>query len=394
VLAVKPPDPLPGARLLFTLDPAVSHLNHGSFGAVPQAVQRAQQRLRDEMEANPVRFFAGGALQDRVAAARRHLAGFVGADPEGSALVANATTGASIVLDTLRLRTGDEIVRTDHGYGAVTFAIDRACRETGAVARVVALPLNPTDDDVVSAIRAAVSRRTRLVVLDRITSQTAHVMPVAAVVAALREPEVPVFVDAAHAPGLVSEPVVGDFWVGNLHKWGYAPRGTAVLHVAERWREAVRQPVVSWHDPDGYPRSLEYGGTNDYTSWLAAPIGGFVLRSLGVDAVRRHNAALASYAQSVVGAALGLAPDDLVDPGGDVSLPMRIVPLPPGLGADEAAAIQLRQRISDDLQTEVAINPWHGRGLLRLSAQIYNRADEYERFAERLPALIRRVQRQ
>jgi isopenicillin-N epimerase len=388
VPAVKPPEPLAGARLLFSLDPAVSHLNHGSFGAVPLPVQRAQQRLRDEMEANPIRFFIPG-LNDRVAHARRYLGAFVGADPDGCALVRNATTGASIVLGSLGLTAGDEIVRTDHGYGAISLAATRIGRETGAVNRVVALPLTPRDDEVVAAVRAAVSSRTRLVILDQITSPTARVFPVRAVAAALRGTGVPLFVDAAHAPGVLDDPVDVDFWVGNLHKWAYAPRGTAVLYVAPKWRDTVRPLVVSWRDEEGFPACLEYAGSDDYTGWLAAPVGVYVQRSLGVEAVRTHNAALAAYAQQVVGDALGLSPADLPEPGGDVPLPMRIVPLPPGVATDEASAIALRRRISDELQTEVAIVPWQGRGLLRLSSQVYNRAEEYERFAERLPAFLR-----
>jgi len=165
VPTVQPPDPIPGARLLFSLDPAVSHLNHGSFGAVPLAVQRAQQRLRDEVEANPVRFYADGSLEDRIAAVRRHLATFVGLDPAGCAVVPNATTGASIVLGSLGFGHGDEIITTDHGYGAVALAVDRICRETGAVAREIPVALTASDDEVVTAVRSAVTGRTRLVVL-------------------------------------------------------------------------------------------------------------------------------------------------------------------------------------------------------------------------------------
>jgi len=387
VPAVKPPEPIAGARLLFSLDPAVSHLNHGSFGAVPLAVQRAQQRLRDELEANPTRFFTAG-LYDRITHSRRHLAGFVGADPDGCALVPNATTGVAVVLGSLGLRSGDEIVRTDHGYGAVSLAVARACRETGAVERTVSLPLEPADDDLVAAIRATVSSRTRLVVVDQISSPTARVFPVRAVVAVLRGSGVPVLVDAAHAPGVLGDPVEADFWVGNLHKWAYAPRGTALLHIAPPWRAKIRPGVVSWRDAAGFPENLEFTGSADYTPWLAAPVGVFVQRSLGVEAVRGHNAALAAYGQEVVGAALDLNRAELPQPGGDVPLPMRVVPLPPGLATDEASAAALRRRISDELQTEVAVNSWHGRGLLRLSGQIYNRAEEYERLAERLPAFL------
>jgi isopenicillin-N epimerase len=378
-------------RECFSLDPAVVHLNHGSFGAVPIGVQRAQQRLRDEVDANPLRFYTVG-LTERIAHTRRHIATFLGAEPDGSALVPNATTGAAVVLGSLDLRPGDEIVTTEHGYGAVRLAAEAACARTGALHRVAPLPLAPTDDEVIAAVTSAVTARTRLVVVDQITSPTARLFPVRDIVAALRPAGVPVLVDGAHAPGQLPVDVTeigADFWVGNLHKWAYAPRGTALFAVAPAWRERIRPLVVSWEQEVGFPGNLEWQGTLDYTPWLAAPAGLFTLRTLGVETVRGHNADLVGYGQRVVGAAFGLAPSDLPDaaPG----LAMRIVPLPPGVATDPAAAGELRQRIADELGFEVAINPYRGRGLLRLSAQVYNRPEEYDRLAERLPAFLGRA---
>jgi selenocysteine lyase/cysteine desulfurase len=381
------PDPIPGARLLFSLDPAVAHLNHGSFGAVPIGVQRAQQRLRDEMDANPLRFFAVG-LTDRVAHTRRHLAAFLGADPEGSALVGNTTAGVALVLGSLDLRRGDEIVTTEHGYGSVRLAVDDLCGRTGAVHRIVPLPPAPTDDQVVDAVTGAVTGLTRLVIVDQITSVTARLFPVARIAAALRPADVPVLVDAAHVPGQLPVDVTGlgvDFWVGNLHKWAYAPRGTALFVVAPRWRKRIRPLVVSWEQEAGFPARLEWQGTLDYTPWLAAPTGLFTLRTLGVDRVRAHNLDLADYGQRVVGAAL-----DTNLPPAPPGVAMRVVPLPDGLATDVDTARVLRQRVSDELSADVNIVPFQGRGLLRLCAQVYNRADEYERLAERLPALLGR----
>jgi isopenicillin-N epimerase len=379
------PNPIPGARLLFSLDPAVAHLNHGSFGAVPIGVQRAQQRLRDEMEANPLRFFAVG-LAERIAHTRRHLATFLGADPEGSALVGNTTTGVALVLGSLDPRPGDEIVTTEHGYGSVRIAVDDLCDRTGAVHRIAPLPPAPTDDQVVDAVTGVVTGRTRLVIVDQITSATARLFPVARIAAALRPADVPVLVDAAHVPGQLPVDVTGlgaDFWVGNLHKWAYAPRGTALFTVAARWRERIRPLVVSWEQEAGFPGRLEWQGTLDYTPWLAAPTGLFTLRTVGVDRVRAHNLDLVDYGQRVVGAALGA---DL--PPAAPGVAMRIVPLPPGHATDRDSARALRQRIADELSVEVNISAFQGRGLLRLCAQVYNRAEEYDRLAERLPALL------
>ena len=379
---------LPGARLLFSLDPAVAHLNHGALGGVPIPVQRAQQRLRDEMEANPVRFFADG-LPERIAHTRTHLARFVGADPAGTALVSNVTTAVTVVLRSLGVRRDDEIVLTDHGYGAVALAVERACRHVGAVARTVRIPLDATGDQTVEAIVAALRPNTRLVIVDQIASPTARLFPVARIAAALRGSGAALLVDGAHVPGMVPVDVgaIGaDFWLGNLHKWAYAPRGTALFVVAPQWRERIEPLVVSWLEPTGFPANLEFQGTWDYTPWLAAPAGLHALRSLGIDEVRAHNAGLAAYGQRVVGAALGLDPADLPDPGGDLS--MRVVPLPAGVATTRDEAHALRHRISVELATEVSVNEWPPGGLMRLSAQVYNRAEEYERLAERLPGLL------
>ncbi|MEU1585235.1 aminotransferase class V-fold PLP-dependent enzyme [Micromonospora sp. NPDC005710] len=377
-------------RECFSLDPAVSHLNHGSFGAAPIGVQRAQQRLRDEMEANPLRFFTKG-LVDRIAHTRRHLAGFLGADPDGSALVGNTTTGVAVVLQSVGLRAGDEVLSTDHGYGAVSLAIQRECRRTGAVSRVLPIPLAATDEQIVQSIRAGLRPgQTKLLVVDQLTSATAKLFPTAAIVKVAREHGVPVLVDAAHAPGMLPIPVASidaDFWVGNLHKWAYAPRGTALLAVAPQWRDRIEPLVVSWEQESGFPARIEWQATLDYTPWLAAPAGLFTMRSLGVDRVRAHNAALAAYGQRVVGDALGVAPADLPDPGGP-GVALRLIPLPPGTGTTIAAAQALQARIGERLAAEVAVMSWNGRGWLRLTGQVYNAADEYERLGVRLPALL------
>lgn len=387
--AEDPPQPIPGARLLFSLDPAVSYLNHGSFGALPIGVQRAQQRLRDEMDLNPMRFFGVGLL-DRIVHTRRHLAAFLGADPDGSALTSNTTAAVSLVLQSAGLGGSDEVLLTDHTYGAVAMAVRRECRRTGATARTVAVPLGASGPEVVARVRTALRPgRTKLLIIDQLTSATATLLPVREIVAAAQAQGIPVFVDGAHAPGMlpvnVSE-IGADFWVGNLHKWAWAPRGTSLLVVAPEWRRRIDPLVVSWEHDQGFPLSVEFQGTLDYTPWLAAPAGLFAMRSLGLDAIRDHNVALAAYGQRVLGDALGLTPADLPDPGPGVS--MRIVPLPAGLATTIPEGHALRQHIADKLGVETQINAWGGRGLLRLSAQIYNRPEEYHHLAERLPALL------
>ncbi|GAA2861841.1 aminotransferase class V [Actinoplanes cyaneus] len=387
--AEDPPQPIPGARLLFSLDPAVSYLNHGSFGALPISVQRAQQRLRDEMDLNPMRFFGVGLL-DRIVHTRRHLAAFLGADPDGSALTTNTTAAVSLVLQSAGLGPSDEVLLTDHTYGAVAMAVRRECRRTGATARTVAVPLGASGPEIISRVRTALRPgRTKLLIIDQLTSATATLLPVREIAAAARSQGIPVFVDGAHVPGMLPVNVAeigADFWVGNLHKWAWAPRGTSLLAVAPEWRRRIDPLVVSWEHDQGFPLSVEFQGTLDYSPWLAAPAGAFAMRTLGLEAIREHNVALAAYGQRVLGAALGLTPAELPEPGPGVS--MRIVPLPPGLATTIPEAHALRQHIADKLAVETHVNAWGGRGLLRLSAQIYNRPEEYDRLAERLPALL------
>jgi isopenicillin-N epimerase len=386
-----PPEPIPGARLLFSLDPAVAYLNHGSFGAVPVPVQRAQQRIRDEIEANPHRFFTS-SLCERIGHARRHLSTFLGADPDSTVFVPNATAGTSLVLRSLSLRSGDEILTTDQGYGAVTLAVRNLCARTGTTHRVVPTRLSWSDSEIVAEIERAITPgRTRLIIVDHITSPTARVMPVRAIVASGRRNGVPVLIDGAHAPGTLGDPIssIGaDFWVGNLHKWLFSSRPAAIMSVAAPYRERLLPAVVSWEQDSGFPYRIEMQGTIDYSSYLAAPVGLYVMRSLGIDRVRRHNAALVAYGQRVVGAALGLrSPADLPYPGSKDAA-MRILPLPIGVASTPEAAIALRQRMADELRIVVAINAWRGQGYLRLSAQVYNHPDEYDRLAAELPRVL------
>lgn len=389
-----PPEPIRGARLLFSLDPAVAHLNHGSFGAVPILVQRAQQRLRDEMAADPQRFFTRG-LNERLGYVRRHLATALGADSDRTALVANATTGIGIALRSARPDSGQEIVTTDHGYGAVDLAVRQLCQATGATHRKVALPLTATDDEIVATVAARLHPdRTRLVIVDQVTSPTALLLPVERIVRAVREraPHAAVAVDGAHVPGMLPvavDRIGADFWVGNLHKWAFAPPGSALLVVSPAWVSRVVPPTVSWEQDSGFPAAVESQGTLDYTNWLAAPTGFFLLNTLDATAVRAHNVAMARWGQRLVAEALGMDPVGLPDPGAPVS--MRLVPLPETVAGSPAHAQALRNRIADELATEVAVTSWNGHGLLRLSGQIYNHPDEYRRLATGLPKLLGRL---
>lgn len=374
---------------LWTLDPDVLHLNHGSWGAVPRRAQEEAARLRAESEANPPAWFR--ALPGRVAAARSALAGWLGrlgAGEDGFALVPNASTGVTVALATVPVRPGERIVVTDHCYGAVRFAAERFARLRGATVVEVPVPLTASVDEVVASVAAALDGGGVAVALvDQITSATATVFPVDRLVAACRAAGVPVIVDGAHGPGLLDRPVPdgADFWTGNLHKWSCAPRGTAALVVAPRWRTATMPPVVSWSEHAGLPARFDWQATADYVPWLAAPVSLDVLSDLDWPAARGVVSALVADGAGLVAKAIGGAVPSLAHPAPT----MRLVELPPSVRiGDKAAEEALRVRIARDAGAEVNVTVHGGRAFLRLSAHAYTSARDFELLAARLPALL------
>jgi len=361
------------------------HLNHGSFGAVPLVAQERQNQLRAEMERSPVVWFP--ELPRRVAAAREELAAFLRVDAGDLALVPNASAGASTVYASLPRRRGGEIVVTDHGYGAVTMGAERLARRWGGRVRTARVPLDADEQQAYEAVAAELAESTDLVVLDHITSATARRMPVERIGAEARRRGIPLLVDGAHSPGLIPAPagVECDFWIGNLHKWGCAPRGTAALVARGPQRDRLRPLIDSWGAADPYPERFDQQGTVDLTSYLAAPSAlDFVEHTWGWQTARRYMDELAGYAEQVVGAAFA----ELTGAAGtvDVGMPvpgMRLVRLPDGLASSRVEADGLRDRAARELGVETAFTSFGGVGYLRLSAHVYNTAADYEHFAER-----------
>ncbi|MGW7423880.1 aminotransferase class V-fold PLP-dependent enzyme [Streptomyces sp. NPDC054813] len=370
----------------WSLDPALTHLNHGSFGAVPLVAQERQAQLRAEMERAPVVWFP--ELPGRLAATRVELADFLRVDAGDLALVPNASAGASVVYNALARRRGGEIVVTDHGYGAVTMGAERLARRWGGRVRTARVPLGADEDEAYEAVAAEIGEATDLVVVDQITSATARRLPVERIGAEARRQGVPMLVDGAHAPGLLVAPLDGatyDFWTGNLHKWGCAPRGTAALVARGPLRDLLHPLIDSWGAEDPYPDRFDQQGTLDATSYLAAPTSlDFVERTWGWSAARRYMDGLADYAAHVVGAAFARLTGD--DSRADVGMPvpgMRLVRLPDGLGRSRIDADALRDRVARELDVEAAFTSFGGIGYLRVSAHVYNTPADYEYFADK-----------
>jgi isopenicillin-N epimerase len=366
----------------WTLDPYLRYLNHGSFGAVPRVTQQTQRRLQEAAEANPMRWFRD--LSGRLEATRDLVGSYLGVAGHNIALVPNATSGVAIALRSVPITPGQRLVVTDHGYGGVAFMVRRVAAERGGEVVVVPVELDATDDEVVSALAEVVDARSACIVIDQITSSTAKLMPAARIAELGRDRGVPTIVDGAHAPALIDEPVVGDYWTGNLHKWPCAPRGTGVLYVTPARQQSVAHAVASWDDPLGFPRSFDRPGTMDATSWLAAPSSLALMATLGFVDHRKGLGELVQAGAEQLAAAIGEAVVDV----GSAAPTMRLVSLPHGMVTDEPSGQRLGAYLAGRSGTEVAITSWRGRGFVRLSAHLYNTTDDYTGAASKLAPLL------
>jgi isopenicillin-N epimerase len=373
-------------RRLWLLDPEVAHCNHGSFGALPARVFELQNEFRRRIAVNPMNWF-DREMPGLLTEARAHVARFIGASPDDVGFVSNVSAGVSAVVQSLSLGPGDEVLSTDHAYGAVSSALDRLSARTGAKRVVATIPVNSNDEEVVAILAEHCSERTALVVIDQVTSPTARRFPVQAVAALAHQFGAAALVDAAHAPGMLplQVPTIGaDFWVGNLHKWACAPVGTGALWVGPSWREKMLSLVVSWGEADGFPTSFQRVGTDDLSAWVAAPSSLDLLASLGWDRVRAHNEALVCSAQATVAEILGSPAEELRhDPG----LSMALVPLPPGLADTREQTHWLKEEMAAR-GVEMSIGCWGGRARIRLSAHVYNCPADYQRMGTGIRDLL------
>jgi len=369
---------------LWMLRPDGTFLNHGSYGAVPRAVLQAQQQLRDSMELHPDAFVhqvqpdEGGIL--RKVAAR--LGAFVGAGADSLAMVENATSGVQAVLNSLPFQHGDQILITDHQYNAVRLAVEARCRQTGAEAVVVRIPL-PTDaDQIFERIVAAAGPRVRFALLDHITSPTALVFPIERIAVELRRRGIPLMVDGAHAIGQIplDLPAIGaDWYVTNLHKWLYAPKGTALLY-ASGGAAPLTWPLVTSHYAGlGFPHSFDYVGTRDYTAWLAAPAALEFFQALGAERLWAHEAQLVRHGSAAL-ESIGARPIAPIS----MAPAMRAFVLPQTRPALERDAAEVIRRLWEEERIQVRCTTQGGALLLRFCAQAYVEAADLTRLAEAL----------
>jgi isopenicillin-N epimerase len=391
-------DVLPARRDAWQLDPAVTFLNHGSFGATPRAVLQRQAELRNELETQPVAFMLD-RVEALIDASRETLARFLNASPQTLAFVPNATTGVNSALRSASIKPGDELLTTSHAYGACSNALRAIAEERGATVRVVVLPF-PFEHSAQHAhdlIMAAVTPRTRLLLLDHVTSATGLVLPAANIIESCRTAGIITVVDGAHAPGMISLDLSGlgaDYYIGNCHKWLCAPKGAAFI-CAHPDRVATLRPVVVSHGAtmptdrrSRFHLEFDWIGTIDPTPWICVGTAIDTLAQLdagGWPAVRASNHALCLAGRDLLLDALNVAapaPDAMI--GSIVSVPLPDDPTPQSAHPYRPHELQLSLLHRHHIEVVVTTFPRWPNRLLRISAQRYNQLADYERLSSAL----------
>lgn len=382
----------------FLLDPDVTFLNHGSYGACPRPVFETYQRWQLQLERQPVAFMdPRRGLSDWMRAARGAVAGLVGADPDDLVGLTNATVGLNIVAQSLDLHPGDEILTSDHEYAALEKTWAYVCRRTGAVVKPVTIPLPLTSEAQFSeAILAGMTARTRVLFLSHITSATALMFPIERVVAEARARGIWTVIDGAHTPGhmpLNLDGLGADFYAGNCHKWMMAPKGAAFLHVRRELQAMINPLVIShgWTEASNQPGAegpfgnsafidgLEMQGTRDPSAWLTVPAAVDFARQHDWPNVARDCRRLVQDTAARVRALTGL-------PG--FCSPEYCAPQMVSMPVTRCDPLELQKRLLDRFGIEIPCFTWQGHTIVRVSAQGYNTQAQMDHLVSALTELL------
>ncbi|MGH2605806.1 MAG: aminotransferase class V-fold PLP-dependent enzyme [Anaerolineales bacterium] len=379
-------------RDIFLLDPTVAFLNHGSFGAAPRPVMQDYQEWQIRLEREPVQFMAT-ELPGLLARAREALGGFVGARPEDLVFVPNATYAVNAVARSIKLDPGDEVLATDHEYGACDRTWEFACLESGAryVRQPISLPAE-SSEAIVDQLWHGVTPRTRLIALSHITSPTALTLPAESIGRRAREQGILTLIDGAHAPGQIPLHLATlgvDFYAGNCHKWMMAPKGAGFLFARPEVQGLVQPLVVSWGwQPEPWFTTgspfvdlFEWGGTDDPAAFLAVPAAIEFMSRHEWSAVRAECHALLRRALQEIGEQTGLAGVYAANDG--LYHQMGIAPLPPVGDVQE-----FQKRLYVEHRVEVPVLEWNSRPFVRISVQGYNTQADLDRLRQALGTLL------
>jgi isopenicillin-N epimerase len=382
-------------KRFWLLDRDLTFLNHGSFGACPRHILEVQAKVRSQLENEPVRFF-NREWEPLLDASREKLAAFVGTDVEDLVFVPNATTGVNAVLRSLSFQPGDELLTTNHEYNACRNALDFIASRTGARVVVADIPFPiESPQQIIAAILSKVSSKTRLALIDHITSQTGLIFPIQEIIQQLQAQGIDTLIDGAHAPGMLPlnlREIGATYYTGNCHKWLCAPKVAAFLYVQRQKQPEIRPLTIS-HGANSplthksrFQLEFDWMGTSDPTAYICV---GEVIQFLGLllpggwDELMQRNHQLVLEGREIICDVLKVkapCPDEMIGS-------MAVIPMPEVF--DSFSHTSLRDRLFDQHGIQVQVVPWVGmhRLLLRISSQLYNSLEDYQYLAKVLTQL-------
>ncbi len=382
----------------FLLRPDVTFLNHGSFGACPRPVFEEYQRWQLQLESQPVAFLdPARGLSGWMRDARVAMAAILGTSAENIVGLTNATYALNIVAQSLDLKPGDEILTTDHEYAALEKTWAYVCRNTGAVIKVVNVPLPLTNEaQFTDAIRAGFTDKTRVLFLSHITSATALVFPITRAVAEARARGIYTVIDGAHTPGHIPlnlDALDADFYAGNCHKWIMAPKGSAFLYARPDLQTMLNPLVIShgWTTDAKLPGTkgvfgnspfidgLEMQGTRDPSAWLAVPAALQFRQDHDWDRVAQSCRQLAQDTAARVRAITGLPA---------LSSPEFCAPQMVSMPVPRCDTAVLKTRLYDEYQIEIPCFDWQDHSIVRLSVQGYNTESQMDHLVTALTEIL------
>ena len=374
----------------FLPDPSITFLNHGSFGSCPKPVLEYQRRWQDTIEARPIEML-GRRSDEMLNDAKAVVGPFLGMKTTDFGFVTNATDAVNAIVKSLEFGKGDELLATSHVYGAVRKTLWHVADRSGAtvVEADVRVPVT-TPAEIVAAIEARITPRTKLLVLEHVTSPTALLFPAREIISLCTSRGVDVLVDGAHAPGMIEldiDSLGATYYVANLHKWVCAPKGAGFIWVTPGMQARIHPLVTSHHYGEGFLEEFSWQGTRDFTPWIAS---GEAIRYLGQfdwNRIRTHNHAMAAWAQQLLCAMWDVEPLSPLD--GSMLGSMVTVRLPKQDAVKKLKTFdRLGAKLFDEHKIEVPIVDWGGHWHVRCSCQVYNKPADYEKLGNAVLQVI------
>ena len=359
-------------RDLFLIDPKVTYLNHGSYGACPKSVFLDYQNFQKRLEKQPVQFMTKYFWED-LKITRDTLGDFIKCDGDDILLFPNPTTAINNIIENLDIAEGDEILTTQHEYGALIRAWNRLSikKSFSFIQQKIDLPLG-SKETFIDQFCAGINERTKVIFISHITSQTALIFPVEEICKIAKSKGIITIIDGAHTPGHIDLDItqIGcDYYTGACHKWMCAPKGSSFLYVAKDFQKGMSPQIMSWGEegydpgPSQFLMDFQWKGTKDMSAFLAIPSA---IRFLQKNKWKEKSVISKNLISHLAGRLKDILGTESLFKNKNWIGQMISHPLPMD------SPVNLKDILWNDFEIEVPIFEWKKRNIIRVSAHFYN----------------------